>query len=173
MKKHKPKRFLGKDTIDYSLVWETNETYEEDLAEWIALDGWDEDRPQKDYMRFHLIINGEEIGVYTDPTELTHFINQGMCYTKCYWYPNNETEQEVVYPDNKGTYSSFYPWTCSCGVAGCNGIFDGVHLKVRGRSVEWRVKKNMGYEFLDKTFYQFDKQDYFSMIERLKGEIKE
>ena len=170
MKKHK--RLLGKDTIDYSLVWEQNPTYEEDLAEWTALDGWDEDKPQPEYMRFHLIINGVKINKYTDPTELTHFINQDMCYTKCYWYPNCDIEQEVVYQDNEKEYSSFYPFTCSCGVAGCNGIFDGVHLKVMGRSVEWRVKKNMGYEFLDKTFYQFDKQDYFSMIERLKGDIK-
>lgn len=172
MKKHKPKRFLGKDTIDYSIVWEPNDTYKEDLAEWEATGfGWEDEKPLKEYLRFNLIVNGEKISTYTEPQELLRVTEQSQCYGNVYWYPNHNIDQEIVFPDNRKKYSGFYPWTCSCGVAGCNGIFDGVHLKVRGRSVEWKVKKNMGYEFLDKTFYQFDKQDYFDMIERLKGEL--
>ena len=170
--RYKPKRLLGRDVIDYSLVWESNDAYEEELEEWTASDGWEEDKPQKENMKFNLIINDNRISVYTDPIELINCTAQSMCYTKRYWYPNNEIEQEVVTPDNTKECSSFYPFTCSCGVAGCNGIFDGVHLKVRGRSVEWRVKKGMGYKFLDKTFYQFGRQDYFDMIERLRGELK-
>jgi len=166
----KPKRLLVKDMIDYSLVLEPNKTYEEDLKEWYREGGWEEDKPQEYYPRFHLIINGVKINKYTGPTEVIRVVNQGMCYGNRYWYPN-DYEYEVMYPDNNHEYSNFYPFTCSCGVAGCAGIFDGVHLKVRGRSVEWRVKKDIGYEFLDKRFYQFDKTNYFNMIERLKGEL--
>lgn len=169
MKKHKPKRLLGKDTIDYSIAWEPNDDYEHDLIAWVDSGSWEEDKPSKEYMMLHIIINGKQINIYTDPPELLRVTKTSHCYGDVYWYPNEDIDQEVIFPDNRKKYSGFYPWTCSCGVAGCNGIFDGVHLKVRGRSVEWKVKKNMGYKFLDKTFYQFDKQDYFSMIERLKG----
>lgn len=178
MKRHKPKRMFGKDTINYSLAWEVNENYEQEMEYWkedpVQIwrgGGWVDDLPQDKYCKFKLIINEEIVNVFTDPYELISVTTQSKCYGRKYWYPNNDYDSEVSYPDNERKYSDFYPFTCSCGVAGCNGIFDGVHLKVRGRSVEWRVKKNMGYNFLDKTFYQFDKQDYFDMIEKIKGEL--
>ena len=173
MKKHKPKRMFGKDTITYSLTRENNPTYERDLEDWNdGVDDYDPyTEPKPKYLRFKIIINGVEIKQFSDPYELCR-VNKGEdCYGHHWWYPNDSWD-EIIYPDNERKYSNFYPFTCSCGHAGCDGIFDGVHLKVRGRSVEWRVNKNMGYIFLDKTFYQFDKQDYFDMLEKLKEEVE-
>tara|TARA_R110000744_G_C19371770_1_gene563140 strand:+ start:16608 stop:17105 length:498 start_codon:yes stop_codon:yes gene_type:complete len=66
---------------------------------------------------------------------------------------------------NNGWYpqqnrSCFYLFSCSCGDAGCAGIWNGIRVKVRKNTVEWRVKKKDGYEFLDKTFYSFDHKQY-------------
>lgn len=70
-------------------------------------------------------------------------------------------------------YSEFYPFTCSCGVAGCASIWDGIYVKERKHTIEWRIPQNSGYKFLDKRFYSFDKVEYNSEIERLKQTLKE
>jgi hypothetical protein len=64
-------------------------------------------------------------------------------------------------------YSDFEPFTCSCGISGCAGIFGGIYYKFRGKTIEWRIPDNMGYGFLDKKFYKFDKKQYFSEIVKL------
>lgn len=69
-------------------------------------------------------------------------------------------------------YSDFYPFTCSCGVAGCASIWDGIHVKDRKHTIEWRVPTDSGYKFLDKRFYSFRKEEYLSEVERLKDTIK-
>jgi len=63
-----------------------------------------------------------------------------------------------VIPDAK--WSVFEPFTCSCGVGGCVGIWDGIYIKERGYSVEWRAKVKDGYGFLPKTFFNFEKSQY-------------
>lgn len=58
-------------------------------------------------------------------------------------------------------YSAFYPFSCSCGDAGCAGIWGGIKVRVRKHTVEWRINKDDGYGgFLDKTFYSFDRRQY-------------
>lgn len=46
--------------------------------------------------------------------------------------------------------------TCSCGVAGCAGIFEGTRIKTRRRTVEWRDIDSG----LPKKFYAFDIASY-------------
>lgn len=57
-------------------------------------------------------------------------------------------------------WSNFKPFSCSCGVAGCAGISDGIYVKERKHSIEWRAKKEDGYDFLGKSFFSFDKSQY-------------
>ncbi len=57
--------------------------------------------------------------------------------------------------------------TCSCGVAGCAGIWWGTRIKVRKHTVEWRDVDSG----LPKRFYSFDKQDYLAAIEKTKDLI--
>lgn len=71
------------------------------------------------------------------------------------------------------TYSDFYPFTCSCGIAGCASIWDGIYVKERKHTIEWRIPENAGYKFLDKSFYSFNKQQYQDEIERLKETLKQ
>lgn len=51
-------------------------------------------------------------------------------------------------------------FTCSCGNAGCANIWDGVTVKNRRHTVEWRIPKDSDYLFLDKRFYSFSKIQY-------------
>ena len=57
-------------------------------------------------------------------------------------------------------HSAFVPFSCSCGVPSCNDIWDGIYVKKRKRSVEWRANKEDGYTFLPKQFYSFDRKQY-------------
>lgn len=44
--------------------------------------------------------------------------------------------------------SDFEPFTCSCGIAACAGIYNGIRTKYRKNTVEWRSNPNDGYVFL-------------------------
>ena len=55
--------------------------------------------------------------------------------------------------------------TCTCGVAGCAGVFFGTRVKVRKNTVEWRDIDSG----LPKSFYSFDKQDYLVAIKKTKS----
>jgi len=69
-------------------------------------------------------------------------------------------------------YSAFEPFTCSCGSGGCAGIWDGIHVKVRGHSIEWRAKKEYGYKFLEKNYYNFSKTQYIEALTNLYKTIQ-
>lgn len=56
-----------------------------------------------------------------------------------------------------GVYEIF---TCSCGIAGCAGIWDGISVKVRRHTVEWRIPEGSNYAGLSKKFYSFDRKLY-------------
>ena len=83
---------------------------------------------------------------------------------KPYWY--GETKP-------CGNWSQFTPWSCSCGEAGCAGIWDGIYVRERGYSVEWRAKREDGYGFLPKTFFNFEKSQYKHAFKVLLWEIEE
>lgn len=110
-------------------------------------------------------INGKEIKHYTDLYAFLHeFVNKSVVSNFADWYGESYKETETEYiPITKAwryNLTDFYPFTCSCGVAGCASIWDGIHVKWRKNSVEWRIKDNRdGYEkILDKMFYSFDRE---------------
>lgn len=53
-------------------------------------------------------------------------------------------------------------FTCSCGVAGCAGWFDGINVKNRKHTVEWRImdSKKQRKQTNVNRFYSFSKQNY-------------
>lgn len=69
---------------------------------------------------------------------------------------NNHTPRR--YKDFR--HSAFEIFSCECGVAACNSIWDGIYVKKRKHSVEWRAKKEYGYTFLPKQFFSFDRKQY-------------
>lgn len=61
---------------------------------------------------------------------------------------------------DKTDRSSFYLFTCSCGEAGCAGIFNGILVKVRKNTVEWRINDEKTIEILGKRFFSFPRKEY-------------
>lgn len=112
-------------------------------------------------------INGKEIKHYTDLFAfLREFVNKSVVSNYADWYGESYKDTGIKYIAITKSWhynlTDFYPFTCSCGVAGCASIWDGIHVKWRKNSVEWRIKdKRDGYEkILDKMFYSFDRKQY-------------
>lgn len=112
-------------------------------------------------------INGKEIKHYTDLYAfLREFVNKSVVSNYADWYGESykDTGTKYIAITKSWHYNltCFYPFTCSCGIAGCSSIWDGIHVKWRKNSVEWRIKdKRDGYEkILDKMFYSFDRKQY-------------
>src|SRR5574343_459719 len=113
-------------------------------------------------------INGKEIKHYTDLYAfLREFVNKSVVSNYADWYGESYKDSETGFdiPVTKSwryNLTCFYPFICSCGVAGCGSIWDGIRVKWRKNSVEWRIKdKRDGYEeILDKMFYSFDRKHY-------------
>ena len=68
-------------------------------------------------------------------------------------------------------WSVFRPFTCACGDSGCAGIWDGIYVRERGYSIEWRAKREDGYGFLPKTFFNFEKSQYKRAFDDLLTQI--
>ena len=112
-------------------------------------------------------INGKEIKHYTDLWPfLREFVNKSVVSSYADWYgesyKDTGTDYVAITKSWRYNLTDFYPFTCSCGVAGCASVWDGIHVKWRKNSVEWRIKdKRDGYEnILDKMFYSFDRKQY-------------
>ena len=112
-------------------------------------------------------INGKDVKHYTDLYSfLRELVNKSAVSNYANWSGESYKDTGIGYiAITKAWYynlTCFYPFTCSCGVAGCASIWDGVHVKWRKNSVEWRIKdKRDGYEkILDKMFYSFDRKQY-------------
>lgn len=87
------------------------------------------------------------------------------------------TEHKPSWATQKETNveSNFYPFTCSCGSAGCAGIWNGIFLKQRKNTISWKIPKPLekfGYEFLDKSFYLFNKKEYEETLKTAWREFK-
>lgn len=106
----------------------------------------------------YVLINNKPVNIFCDFTEFLLSSKDNRNYYDKKYYP---THKEL-------DYSSFEPFTCSCGISGCAGIFDGIYTRYRKYSVEWRIPKDCGYEgILDKTFYSFDRRQYQDQIDYL------
>lgn len=103
-------------------------------------------------------INGVEIDSYCEFTEFMF----SSADNRDYYTKRN-------YPTNKQlSYSSFEPFTCSCGISGCAGIYDGIYTRYRKHSIEWRIPEDCGYDrLLDKTFYSFSRKQYQAQVDYL------
>lgn len=74
-------------------------------------------------------------------------------------------------------YSEFYPITCTCGIAGCADIFDGVHVKRRKYCVEWNFAR--GYErvfgkkslVFDRKLYEKELKNLWSFMSKNKDSV--
>lgn len=159
--------YVNRDTIKIKVEersWEQpEEVYNEDV------DNYEEtgNNVTKHDIECKVEINGKEIKHYTD---LWAFFRESVekdSISNCSEYFGNtykEVGHELV-PITKSWHynlTTFYPFTCSCGIAGCSSIWDGIHVKWRKNSVEWRIKdKRDGYEkILDKMFYSFNRKQY-------------
>lgn len=112
-------------------------------------------------------INGKEVKHYTGLFDfLREFVNKSVVSNYADWYGESYKDTGTGYVAITKAWrynlTDFYPFTCSCGVAGCASIWNGIHVKWRKNSVEWRIKdKRDGYEkILDKMFYSFDRKQY-------------
>ena len=63
--------------------------------------------------------------------------------------------------------SEQFMFVCSCGDAGCAGIWNGIGVKVRRYTVEWRIPEHSNYTFLTKKFYSFDRIAYEATRKKL------
>ena len=156
-----------KDTIKIKVEersWEQpEEAYNEDI------DNYEEtgNNVTKYDIECKVEINGKEVKHYTDLYSfLRELVNKSAVSNYANWSGESYKDTGIGYiAITKAWYynlTCFYPFTCSCGVAGCASIWDGVHVKWRKNSVEWRIKDERdGYEkILDKMFYSFDRKQY-------------
>lgn len=116
-------------------------SYDEDSGEWV-----DNEYLMIRTFKSTIHIDGKEVDSYVDIYSLFFDVKK--------WRQKSEV--------SNADYSVFMPFSCSCGEAGCAGIWDGIYLKIRKHTVEWRVKSDKdGYgRLLDKRFYQFSRLDY-------------
>ena len=148
------KNFKKLDTIKISIGFETYKEGEE----------------TSQFLTTKVSINGKEIDQYVSIHSLlgtlgeTHS-RQGELYNTHVF--DKKLKEYVKRKDYFPPSSNFYPFTCSCGVAGCDGIWEGIFQKTKKYTVEWKIynKDENGYRFLDKSFYKFDRNLY---IEELK-----
>jgi hypothetical protein len=58
---------------------------------------------------------------------------------------------------DSGESSDFEPFTCSCGVGGCAGIYDGINSKHGKNIVKWKVLDKKTRKLLGKKYFSFEK----------------
>ncbi|WAX21618.1 hypothetical protein [Stenotrophomonas phage RAS14] len=74
--------------------------------------------------------------------------------------PSNDVFDPIEFIASTYKIQRAYFFTCSCGNSGCAGIHEGIHVKQRTRTIEWRdldTPINM-----KKRYYSFDKNEYKS-----------
>ena len=105
----------------------------------------------------HVWIDDEMVSSYIEPFAFFEdLMNKGV---NPYWSDRHKGRDYYFNIQE----STFYPFTCSCGVSGCVGIWNGIMSKHRRSTVEWRTKKKDGYDFIP-SYLCFDKQQYTSEI---------
>lgn len=80
---------------------------------------------------------------------------------------------EIAFPPKLRIFRSF-PFTCSCGVAGCAGWFEGYKVKLRKNTVEWKaIDADEAIGRGAKRFYSFDRGQYEDVARRTVDLIHE
>ena len=110
-----------------------------------------------------LILNGKEYSPEEYTIDTSALIFQSM--DSRIWYDKrNHTISDA---------SGFYAFNCSCGEPGCAGYWNGIRVKVRKKTVEWRVTVEDGYGFLGQNFFSFDKNQYINETIGLQNKIRQ
>lgn len=147
---------LNEDKIKIIGTWKEFDKKNEDGDEVINFDESNEYIKNLKLLNILIEINGEIINwSYIDPYIL-----------KNYWFDHKSKHIENY------EYSCFELFTCSCGVAACAGIWDGIYIKSRKHSIEWRMNERDGYKFMPKKFYSFDKEQYTKAYEDFMNWLK-
>lgn len=99
----------------------------------------------EDRLAFFVMVNGRQVQDEYN-TNVVAFFSQFKVDTSL---------QKQEYNGRYYTESGFYPLSCSCGSAGCNGFHDGIYQKNKKYSVEWRVDPKYYANHLPKRYYSF------------------
>lgn len=92
-------------------------------------------------------INGKDINHDTDYKAF-------MCFNK-----NNKGSWAKKH-NIKTKRSSFTPLSCSCGIAACAGIHNGIKTKYRESTVKWKITDYTTRKILKSKYLTFDKSLY-------------
>ena len=110
-----------------------------------------------------LVLNGKEYSPKNYTIDASALIFSSM--DSRIWYDKrNNTLSDA---------SGFYVFNCSCGEPGCAGYWNGIRVKARKKTVEWRVTVEDGYEFLGQNFFSFDKTQYINETIGLQNKIRQ
>lgn len=148
------------DTISFICEAVPNEYYGSQGSEYLT--------PQHRDLKVTVVINGEPV-VWNNHVELHDLIFRNLD-DKPYYGPWGKNANKVI---PQAGWSVFCPFTCGCGAPGCAGIWDGIYVRERGYSIEWRAKREDGYGFLPKTFFNYEKSQYKHAFKVLMWEIEE
>ncbi len=129
-----------------------------------------------------LFINGEKIKGYIDSYILypnhqdnkERFRDYKVENKALYEAESGDSDSELDVSDDD--YSNFYVVSCSCGEAGCAGIWCGIFIRREDGKLIWTVPAGEGYE--EKTNlrigeYVFDEKEYEKTFEEALKRIEE
>lgn len=81
---------------------------------------------------------------------------------------------DIVYPSPKRISANFFPFTCSCGCAGCANWHYGYKLKFRKYTVEWSaIDHDEARNHRKPVFYSFARGQYESVQRRVLDLLEE
>ena len=123
---------------------------------------------EKQYLRVRIYIDHEEIpyGVGSLFDFFADLLNNGINLP---WHHRHESRN--FYFNRK--ISIFEPFTCSCGISGCIGIYNGIMTKYRRYTIEWRTNEEDGYKpAIFKRYYCFEKAQYIHAIYKSYLQLK-
>lgn len=64
-------------------------------------------------------------------------------------------------------------FSCDCGYPECVGIYNGILLKHKNKFINWRITKDDGYNFLNHSSYCFNREEYISLIIKIRNTLIE
>lgn len=114
--------------------------------------------PEKDIREVatFIEINGLDINHFSDWFAFVSYSHDNRSYDEI----ENDTEGD---PE----LSSFEPFTCSCGIGGCAGIYDGIYSRHDEQTVEWNVTDEVTKKLLGKRYFSFDKNQYETEVKKI------
>ena len=107
-----------------------------------------EDNYGEPYLDYDMFIDDKKINVYVDLTTFFENKNSNYVLSKRHKVSKKNSEQwewEYINKHYSGEKSWNYLDSCGCGHAGCASIWNGVKIKRRKLTTEYRAKREDGY----------------------------